>query len=71
MTQQQQVLKYLEERGKITSYRAAVDLDIINLPQKIRERRAKGYKIGDTTVKKLNRYNEPVTFKEYYIKKEN
>lgn len=69
-TNSQAVLDYLSVNGKITSLRAAVDLEISNLSNVIRRLKEKGYNISCDYVLGYNRYNRRVKYKEYFIKGE-
>ena len=67
MNQRQQIIKYIEDFGHITSYEAYIDLGITQLATRIKELKEQGYVFNYTWVTKKNRYNKPVRFKEYKL----
>lgn len=66
--QQTQIIDYLNEKGKISSFNAMIKLGVCNLPARIRELKAQGYQIGDRTKKHKNRNGRYVHYKEYFLK---
>lgn len=65
--QHTQIIEHMKEKGKITSFTATVRLGVCNLPQRIKELKAKGFNIGDRTKKHVNRYGRKTSYKEYYL----
>lgn len=70
MTQCERILKYMDDFGSITTREAVVDLGIMRLGSRIHELRRGGYNIVDKYETGKNRYNEPTTYKRYWIDKE-
>lgn len=60
------VLKYMQDFGSITTFNAFVDLGCTRLSEYIRQLR-KDYVIRDEWLESINRYNEKVRFKRYWI----
>lgn len=67
LTQEQKVLKYLNDFGSITSPEAYRDLGIIQLPRRIYDLRHAGINIKSDWQIVINRYNEETRIKRYYI----
>lgn len=67
MNQREQVIRYIEEFGYITSYEAYIDLGITQLATRIKELKEQGYRFSYEWIKKKNRYNKPVRFKKYTL----
>ena len=70
MKQHQRILNYINENGFISSYMAAVNLGVSNLPQRVKELKAKGYPITARQKAHINRYGVKVHYNEYYLKEE-
>lgn len=70
MTQHQAIIEYMEKNGALSSFMAVIKLGVSNLPLRVSELRAKGYKIADRTIHHTNRYGAKVHYKEYFLKKE-
>ena len=66
-TQAEQVVTYLAQHEKITSFKAAVELGITNLYQVLKELKAAGYQIKTNTVKHTNRNGRTILYNEYSI----
>lgn len=69
MTQQEEILQYLEENGHITRLEAACDLHIFELSSRIGELKKKGYNISSTRVSSVNKYNRASHFNIYKLEK--
>lgn len=67
MNQRQQILKYIEDFGSITSYQAYIDLGITQLATRLKELKEQGYQFRYEWIKKKNRYGKPVRFKKYKL----
>ena len=67
MNQREQVLKYIEDFGSITSYQAYIDLGITQLATRIKELKEQGYQFNYEWISKKNRYDKPVRFKKYKL----
>ena len=73
MTQNEMVLKYLEENGSITTYECYSQLYVTRLSARIFDLKKKyGLKFEEQWVTKKNRYGKTCSFKKYILKeKEN
>lgn len=67
LNQKEQVLKYIEDFGSITSYQAYIDLGITQLATRIKELKEQGYQFNYEWISKKNRYDKPVRFKKYKL----
>jgi hypothetical protein len=67
MNQREQVLKYIEDFGSITSYQAYIDLGITQLATRVKELKEQGYHFSYEWITKKNRYGKPVRFKKYKL----
>ena len=67
MTQNQRIMKYINNFGSITTMQAFTDLGIVRLGARISELRQAGQDIRDEFVTSKNRYGEPVTYKKYFL----
>ena len=66
-TQEERVIRYMEENGSITQMQALLDIGVMRLASRISALRRKGYVIGSKMVAVKNRYNEPCYVKEYFL----
>lgn len=66
-TQRQKIINYIREFGSITSYEAYIDLGVTQLATRIKELKEQGYEFKTRWESAKNRYNEPVSFKRYYL----
>ena len=66
----QMILDYIKIKGSITAADAVKDLGIMGLSSRISELKKLGYPISIKTEKGKNRYNKPVRYSRYYIRKE-
>ena len=66
-TQRDKILNYMKAYGSITSWEAYEDLGITQLAARIFELKKLGYIFGKETVKRLNRYGQPVSFDKYTL----
>ncbi len=73
MTQNEMVLKYLEENGSITTYECYSQLYVTRLSARIFDLKKKyGLEFEEQWVTKKNRYGKTCSFKKYILKdKEN
>lgn len=69
MNQCDQILDYMRRFGSISTMEAFTDLGCTRLPSRIHELR-KQYEIKDDVVTAKNRFGKTVSFKRYYLKKE-
>ena len=67
MTQAQQVVKFMQENGSISTLEAFREFGITRLASRIYELRRAGLEITSETEKSRNRYGEPVHFARYRI----
>lgn len=67
MTQQDEILKYLREHGRITRLEAACDLHIFELASRIGELKKKGFLITSTRVNTVNKYNRASHYNVYTL----
>ena len=67
ITQKERILKYIREFGSITSWEAYQDLGITQLGARIDQLKNEGYEFKTEWESKKNRYDEPVSFKRYYL----
>ena len=67
MTQAQQVVKFMQENGSISTLEAFREFGITRLASRIYELRRAGLEIISETEKARNRYGEPVHFARYRI----
>ena len=64
MNQREQIIKYIEDFGSITSYQAYVDLGITQLASRLKELKEEGSQFNYTWITKKNRYGKPIRFKK-------
>lgn len=67
LTQNQRIVKYMEEFGSITQLDAIRDLGIMRLGARIWELKRDGVPIESNFVNVKNRYGETVQVKEYML----
>ena len=65
----ERVLSYMREFGSITTYNAFIDLGCSRLSEYIRQIRLE-YEVNDEWVYTVNRYNEKVKYKRYWLEEE-
>lgn len=71
MTQNEMILKYLEENGSITTYESYKELLITRLSARIYDiKKQYGLEFEEQWVTKKNRYGKVCTFKKYILKNE-
>lgn len=70
MTQKERIIDYINKFGSITSWQAYQDLGIMQLGARIDQLQKEGYVFKTEWEHKENRYGEPVSFKRYYLEKE-
>lgn len=69
MTQQQRILKYIEDFSSITTREGFTELGISNLTTRISELRASGVKILGKNESSKNRWGEITHYKRYFFEK--
>ena len=69
LTQSQQVLKYINDFGSITSLQAFIDLGVIQLPRRIYDLRKSGINVSSEIITVKNRYGEETRINRYFISK--
>lgn len=67
-TQNQRILKYMNDFGSITQYEAMQDLGVMRLASRISDLRRLGYPITSTMEPVRNRYGEKCHVKRYRLK---
>lgn len=70
MTQNERVLKYMQDFGSITQAQAFNDLGVYRLAARISDLRRDGVAIFSQLKAGKNRYGEAVYFSEYSLKKD-
>jgi len=65
MTQNERILKYLDDYGSITPAEAMVDLGVYRLAARIKELKKRGYKFDTVLVPYWNRYGEKGRYAMY------
>lgn len=65
MTQEERMLKYMDDFGYITTYQAVVDLGIASPTKRISNLRKRGENIISENVQSTNRYGEPTHYFKY------
>lgn len=66
LTQKDMILRYLNEKGSITTLEAFTELYICDLQKNIQILR-ETYDIKDEWIHKKNYYGKPIKYKRYYI----
>jgi len=69
MTQEERVLKYLEEFNSINALQALRDCGVFRLSARIYNLRQDGHDIETKRVNVTNRYGEQVSIAEYHLTK--
>lgn len=67
MTQNERILRYLDENGSITQLEAMQEFGIYRLASRISDLKRQGFKIRREMVKGRNRYDEPTSFARYSL----
>lgn len=67
MTQNERIMRHLEEVGNITQLEAMKEYGIMHLASRISELRKQGYPICRTLETSKNRYGEAVTYARYTL----
>lgn len=70
MTQNERILRHLEDGGTLTQAEAFLEYGVGRLSSRICELRRAGYPIRREFVTRENRYGEPVSFCRYWLEKE-
>ena len=71
MTQEERVLRHLQDFGSITSWEAITEYGITRISARIYTLRQQGYNIESETINAKNRYGESTHFAKYILKGEN
>lgn len=71
MTQNERILEYMQEYGKIDPYSALEQIGTMKLSTRISELRKAVHKIADETVHYVNVFNEHKHYKRYWLEEEN
>lgn len=67
MSQNDKILRYMHEAGSITPMEAIEQFGCMRLAARISELRAQGVAIKKETVKRRNRFGEPVSYARYSL----
>ena len=67
LTQQEEILLYLMEKGSITRLEAACELHIFELASRIGELKKKGYNISSTRMPAVNKYGRASHYNIYKL----
>lgn len=67
MSQQQQVLDYIERHGSITSREAMIELGVMRLASRVNDLRASGHKIITVMESNPNRYGVMTRYARYKL----
>ena len=67
LTQNQKVLRHMEEFGSITTFEAFVDYGITRLASRICDLKNAGYVVTKENETGRNRYGEPVRYTRYRL----
>lgn len=67
MTQNERIIKHLQDKGSITAREADSEYGIMRLASRISDLKRNGYNIKVETVTAKNRYGEPVHFAKYSL----
>lgn len=70
MSQEEQVLKYMQTHGKITTMDCFYKLNITRLSEMLRRLRVKGYVIGDRWITKHSGDGTVKRYEEFWIESE-
>ena len=69
-TQNERIIKYIEQFGSITQLEALRDLGVMRLASRISDLKRLGYPITSKTETVKNRFNENVSIKRYSFERE-
>lgn len=70
MTQCEQVLEYMREKGSITAWDAVYNLGVFRLSARISDLKADGYKIKSETIRKKDGRGEYKNYAKYSLQDE-
>lgn len=68
INQRERIMQYLRDEGSITRAEAFSELGIVELPARICELERLGFEFGKETIRKKNRYGDPIRFTKYTLK---
>jgi len=69
MTQKEEVLSYLREKGSMTRLEAMQELGILNVTARIADLRNEGYKIKANMIAVKNKYGRTVKYADWILEK--
>ena len=67
MTQNERIIKYINEFGSISTLEAFTDLGVTRLASRICDLKDMGYEFDKKWESKNNRYGEPVSYVRYSL----
>lgn len=70
MTQNERILRHLQDGGSLTQAEAFMEYGVGRLSSRICELRRAGYPIKREFITRKNRYGEPVSFCRYWLQDE-
>lgn len=68
-TQKQKIIKYIRQKGSITSWEAYQELEITQFATRVKELKDEGYNFESRWEKKKNKEEKLTRFKRYYFSK--
>ena len=71
MTQNERILRHLNEQGSITQLEAMKEHGIMRLASRISDLKRKGYQFRVKNETSKNRYGEPTSYARYYLEGNN
>lgn len=69
ITQSQEIIRYMQEKGSITAFDAVLDLSITQLSSRLVGLEKRGYEFNKQWVKLTNRYGRKIQIVRYSLKK--
>ena len=70
LSQSEMIIRYIKEKGSITTLQAFNDLGCTRLASRINDLKKEGYRFRDEFVTSKNRYGCKVSYKKYYLEDE-
>lgn len=67
MTQNERIIRHLNDYGSITSLEAINEYGILRLASRICDLKQRGYDIKSESVKSVNRYGETIRYARYSL----
>lgn len=68
-TQKQKIIKYMKQKGSITSWEAYQELGITQFATRVKELKEEGYYFDSKWEKRKNKEEKLTRFKRYYFSK--